>query len=116
METMTLAHLTFSDLGHIVEGAREEKGGRYLGPLEENTEGRRSLGPDLAVAAGIGSSGDGPEEASVRRLRLGKEKVGERDEDSQDSISPRPSFIPVPAGSVVPMTASVLPVARNIWL
>ena len=67
---MTLAQPTFSDLGHIVGGAREEEGGKYLGPLEENTEGRRSLGPDLALVAGIGSSGGGPDEAAVRRLQL----------------------------------------------
>ena len=72
----------------MIEDAREEKERKYLGPLEEDAEGKSSLGPDLALEAGIGSSGGGPDEDLVRRRRLEREEVGGRKDGIEKIPSP----------------------------
>ena len=67
---MTQILTTFSNLGPIMEDTRGEERRKYLGPLEENAEGSRSLGPDLALAAGIGSTGGRTDEDWERWQRL----------------------------------------------
>ena len=65
--------------------------------MEEENMGKRFPGADLAFVAGIGSTGGGPDEFLVRRLRLEEFGSGGRRWNRKIPFPPT-LLIPVPHG------------------